>query len=307
MSFISVVIPVYGAEATLPVLYDRLRSVLDTLGKDFEIVLVDDRSADRSWAVIQDIAARDSRVKGLRLSRNFGQHHAITAGIDACRGEWVVVMDCDLQDAPEDIPRLYGKALEGYDVVLGRREWSGEHAFRRMVSRVFYRMFAYLTDTKWDSRVGVYRIMSKEVVTELRTMREQLRFLSGLVEWMGFPTASIDVQRGERHDGRSHYTVRKLLRLGGGAIVAHSDKPLRLAMAFGFAISAMAMAFMGFIVWRALRHGNPITGWSSLMAVTLFLGGVLISLAGVLGVYLGKVFDEVKGRPLYIVRERANL
>lgn len=306
MSKISVVVPVYAGELTLPLLYERLKSSLEPITPDFEILLVDDCSPDRSWPVIVDLVKQDRRVKGIRLSRNFGQHHAITAGLDVAEGDWVVVMDCDLQDEPEEIPRLYAKGLEGYDVVLARRAHRRDGVGKRLFSSLFYALFGYLTDIKWDSRVGVYRIMSRTVVNQLRLMREQLRFLAGLVDWMDFPTATVDVRHSRRHDGKSSYTVRKLFRLAGSAVVAHSDKPLRLAIGLGFAISVLAVGIGTYLVGRSLVYGNPIVGWTSLIVAVYFLGGIVISILGVMGLYLGKVFDEVKRRPLYIVRERVN-
>jgi dolichol-phosphate mannosyltransferase len=302
-----VVIPVYNAEGTLLSLYDRLVSAVTPLTADFEIVFVDDGSADGSWPIIRDLASRDSRVQGLRLSRNFGQHHAIGAGLDVCQGSWVVVMDCDLQDAPEEIPRLYACALEGNDVVLARRAQRRDAWLRRSASWVFYRLFSYLTEIRWDSRVGAFRILSRKVVEELRMMREQLRFLAGLVDWLGFPTAVVEVQHATRQSGRSSYSWRKLIRLGGHAVIAHTNKPLRLVIRLGFAISALAFVAGAFLVVRFLVYGNQLAGWNSVIIAVAFLSGLNITILGVLGVYLGKVFDEVKRRPLYVVREASNL
>lgn len=307
MAKISVVIPVYNAEATVPVLYKRLRAALESITPDFEILLIEDCGRDRSWDIIVELARQDPRVKGIRFSRNFGQHHGITAGIDVCDGDWVIVMDCDLQDEPEEIPRLYAKATEGYDVVLACREARSDRFLKRACSWVFYKVFGYLTGIKCDAGVGVFRIMSRTVVEQLRLMREQLRFFVGLMEWMGFPTASIKVRHGERPVGKSTYTVRTLLRLAGSAIIAYSDKPLRLFILLGFFLSLFAFGYGTYIIWRFFVYGSPIIGWSSLIVSVYFMGGIIVSILGILGVYLGKVFDETKRRPLYIVRERINL
>ena len=301
MPLISVVIPVYKAEGCLYELYRRLKASLETINDDFEIVLVEDCGGDRSWQMILDLAKRDARVRGIQFSRNFGQHYGITAGLDHCNGDWVVVMDCDLQDRPEEIPRLYAKAQEGYDVVLARRGRRQDPALKRFASWLFYKLFSYLADMDYDGETGNFRIVSRKVVTSFRAMQERLRFFGGLVSWMGFPTASIDVQHDERFAGQTSYTFRKLWKLASETIIAYSDKPLRLAIRFGFVISALAFAYGGYIVYFALVHGASITGWSSLIVSLYFLGGIIISILGILGVYLGKAFDEVKRRPLYII------
>lgn len=301
MPHLSVVIPVYRAECCLEELYRRLRASLEKISTDFEIVLVEDCGGDRSWPMIVDLAKRDARVKGIQLSRNFGQHYGITAGLDHCDGDWVVVMDCDLQDRPEEIPRLYAKAQEGYDVVLARRGRRNDPAVKRFTSWLFYKVFSYLADMDYDGETGNFRIVSRKVVASFRTMRERLRFFGGLVSWMGFPTASIDVQHDERFAGQTSYTFRKLWTLASETIIAYSDKPLRLAIRFGFAISALAFAYGGYIVYRAMVHSASIMGWSSLIVSLYFLGGIIISILGILGVYLGKAFDETKRRPLYII------
>lgn len=302
MPHISVVIPVYNAEECLEELYRRLKSSLESITEDFEIVLVEDCGTDHSWPMIVDLAQRDFRVKGIQFSRNFGQHYGITAGLDKCNGDWVVVMDCDLQDRPEEVPRLYAKAQEGYDVVLARRGRRRDSVLKRITSWMFYKAFSYLADMDYDGETGNFRITSRRVVIGLRSMRERLRFFGGLVSWMGFPTTSIDVLHEERFAGQTSYTLRKLWKLASETIIAYSDKPLRMAVRFGFVISGIAFAYGGYIVYRALVYDVPIMGWSSMIVSLYLLGGIIISILGVLGVYLGKTFDETKRRPLYIVR-----
>lgn len=301
MAHLSVVTPVYRAEGCLRELYTRLVAALEGITPDFEIVMVEDCGGDRSWEIICELADEDPRVKGLQFSRNFGQHYGITAGLDYCDGDWVVVMDCDLQDRPEEIPRLYAKAHEGYDVVLALRGKRSDSAFKRIASRVFYRLFSYLSEMDYDGDAGNFRIISRKVVTNCRRMREQLRFFGGLVHWMGFPTGTIEVQHGTRHEGRSTYSFGKLWRLAGETIIAYSDKPLRLSIRFGFLMSLFAFAGGMFILVRALLYGSPVVGWPSLFVSLYFIGGIIISILGILGIYLGKTFDEAKKRPLYIV------
>lgn len=300
---LSIVIPVYKAEQCLHELYARLNDVLNGLVDNYEIIMVEDCGEDGSWTIIRSLAARDERVKGVRFSRNFGQHHAITAGLDYAQGNWVVVMDCDLQDRPEEIPNLYAKAKEGFDVVLARRKNRRDHLGKRFLSCLFYRIFNYLTDMQYDPTVGNFRIMSARVVRYLRRMREGLRFLPGMVEWLGFTTCTIDVVHAARSHGESTYTLRKLINLATNTIIAYSDKPLRVSIKFGFAIAGLAfLAGVGLLVYSSLYH-VPIMGWSSLIVSLYFIGGIVIANLGIIGIYLGKTFDEVKKRPLYVVHE----
>jgi len=301
MAHISVVTPVYKAEGCLDELYRRLVAALAPITQDFEIVMVEDCGGDRSWEIIQRLARADARVKGIQFSRNFGQHYGITAGLDHCDGDWVVVMDCDLQDRPEEIPRLYAKAREGYEIVIGRRGRSGAPVSRSFTSWLFYRLFSWLADMEYDGQAGNYRIVSRKVVDRFRQMREQLRFFGALLNWMGFPSATIDVQHDARHQGRSTYTLMKLWRLAAETIVAYSDKPLRLAIRLGFLIAFLAFCYGLTIFFRALFYGSPITGWASLIVSIYFMGGIIIAILGMLGIYLGKTYDETKKRPLYIV------
>ena len=303
MAHLSVVIPVYENESSLLELHKRLTESLGAISQDFEIILVEDYGKDRSWNIIKELAHSDTRVKGLRLSRNFGQHYAITAGLDVASGDWVVVMDADLQDRPEEIPRLYKKAMEGFEVVLARRGLRKDKRSKRFFSLFFYSIFGYLTGITRDSQVGNFRIISKTVAHNFRRMRENLRFFSGLVDWMGFDTARIDVRHDERTDGKSAYTPDKLLRLALDAIIAYSDKPLRVAVQIGFLMSFFAFLFGGFIVVRALFYGSPVAGWNSLIVSFYFIGGLIIAILGIIGIYLGKTFDETKKRPLYIIKE----
>ena len=301
MAHISIVIPVYRAENCLDELYRRLKSALESITADFEIVLVEDCGGDRSWPLIAELAKRDPRVKGIQFSRNFGQHCGITAGLDHCDGDWVVVMDCDLQDRPEEIPRLYAKALEGHEIVVARRGKRSDPALKRLSAWLYYRTFSWLADMDYDPQAGNYRILSRKVIRNYRNMRERSRFFGSLINWMGFPASSIDVQHDERFDGSSTYTFSKLWQLGAETIIAYSDKPLRLAIRLGFFISTCAFLYGIYILFLALFHGSPVTGWSSLIVSIYFMGGVTIAILGIIGIYLGKTYDETKSRPLYVI------
>ncbi len=301
---ISIVVPVYKSEECLGELYRRLAAALGSFTQEFELVLVEDCGGDGSWERITALAKQDPRVRGFRFSRNFGQHYGITAGLDQARGDWVVVMDCDLQDRPEEIPRLHHKALEGYDVVLALRTDRKDSLFKRLTSYLFFKLFRYLSGLDYNADAGNFRIVSRKVADSYRQMRENLRLFGGLVTWMGFPTASIEVDHAERAAGKSSYTLGKLLKLASDTIIAYSDKPLRLTVNIGLVISMIAFAFGIYFVIKDMLYGQPVEGWSSLIVSLYFLGGVIISILGIIGIYLGKVFDEVKRRPLYIIADR---
>lgn len=300
--YISVVIPVYKAENCLDELYARLDNSLASINQNYEIILVEDCGGDGSWEKIIELSRQDKRIKGIQFSRNFGQHYGITAGLDISQGQWVVVMDCDLQDAPEEIPRLHTKALEGFDIVLASRTNRQDSFFKKATSRLFYKVLSYLADTDYDGSHGNFRIMSKTVVDNFKTMREQLRFFGGLVQWMGFPTTSLEVAHHQRFEGKSSYTFKKLLKLATDTVIAFSDKPLRVAIKLGFMMSCFSFAYGAYIFAQALHHGSSVQGWSSLIVSIYFIGGIIISMLGIIGIYLGKAFDQMKGRPLYIVR-----
>jgi len=301
MPHISVVIPVYKAADCLDELVSRLVAALETITEDFECLLIEDCGGDDSWEMICDIAKADPRFKGIQFSRNFGQHYGITAGLDFCQGDWIIVMDCDLQDQPEEIPNLYHKALEGFDVVLGRRKNRQDNTSKQLSSQLFFKLFNYLTDMDYDPGVGNFRIISSKVVTNCRNMRENLRFFPGMVEWMGFSTTTIDVNHAKRSAGETSYTFAKLLQLATDTIIAYSDKPLRLSIRLGFSIAALALIFGSALLIYATFFDVPIMGWSSLIVSLYFLGGIIIANLGIIGIYLGKTFDESKKRPLYII------
>ncbi|QTD34579.1 glycosyltransferase family 2 protein [Pseudomonas fluorescens] len=298
---ISVIVPVYKAEKSLDELYSRLKKSLEEITVNFEILLVEDCGGDSSWKIIERLANDDPRVLGIQLSRNFGQHYGITAGLDACRGEWVVVMDCDLQDRPEEIPRLYAKAQEGYDIVLALRGKRSHPLLKRFTSWMFYKLFSYLADFEYDGDSGNFRIISRKVVDNLCQMRERLRFFGALVHWTGFNTTGVEITHAERSEGKSTYTYSKLWNLAMETIIAYSDKPLRLAVKLGFTMALLSFLYGSYLLFTTMLHGAVVQGWTSLMVSIFFIGGVVISIQGIVGIYVGKTFDETKKRPLYIV------
>ena len=301
-SFVS---PVYQAEGLVTELVRRLVLAGEALGASFEIVLVDDRSPDGSWARIQALAARDPRVRGLRLSRNFGQHRAITAGLEQCRGEWVVVLDCDLQDRPEEIPALYAQAQRGYDLVLARRAGRQDAWHKKLLSRLFYRLLSYLTETPQDPAVANFGIYHRRVIAAVLAMRESIRYFPTMVRWVGFRTGYLDVTHAERAEGRSSYGLGRRLHLGLDILLANSDKPLRLTIKLGLLISSGAFLLVPITLLRYWAGQIYQPGYTSLIISIWFFSGLLLVVLGMVGLYIGKTFEQVKNRPLYIVDEEA--
>lgn len=303
--FLSVVSPVYQAEATVAELVARLVAVLEPLSAQFEIILVDDRSTDSSWACIQEQAAHDGRVRGLRLSRNFGQHRAITAGLDLCQGEWVVVMDCDLQDQPEEIPALLARAQQGYDLVLAQRAIRQDSWSKKLLSRLFYRVLRYLTETPQDPAVANFGIYHRKVITAVLAMRESIRYFPTMVRWVGFRTGYLPVTHASRNSGQSSYGLNQRLQLGVDILLAYSDKPLRMTVKLGLLLSSGAFLFVPITLLRYWIGQIDQPGYTSLIISIWFFSGLLLSVLGMVGLYIGKTFEQVKNRPLYIIDEVA--
>ena len=302
--FISVVAPVFNEMECLPVFYARICAVLDAYGKPFEIILVDDGSHDDSWACIKQLNRQDGRVSGVRFSRNFGQHQALTAGIDQAGGDWVVLMDCDLQDQPEEIPNLLNKAAEGFDIVLARRISRSDGVFKRCTSRLFYWVLNRLADIQIDETTANFGVYRHCVVDSLRAFNEHHRFIPGLVSWTGHEKGYVDVEHAGRHAGKTAYSVRRMWGLATNIILAHSDKPLRMSVHLGFSISIISAVVIFWLIIRRYLWAVPVAGWTSLMVSLYFVAGLLLANMGVAGLYIGRIFEEVKNRPLYLVRER---
>ncbi|UOQ44023.1 glycosyltransferase family 2 protein [Halobacillus salinarum] len=303
---ISVVVPVYGCRNCLEDLCTRIHSTMVSIPSDYEILLINDSSPDQAWDKIQQLCRKNSKIKGFDLSRNFGQHHAITAGLDYTQGDWVVVMDCDLQDQPEEIKRLYDKAQEGYEVVFGARQVRQDGFFKKFSSKVFYKVYDYLTERSSDYTIANFSICSRIVIDSYREMREQNRFFPLFVKWMGFKTARIPVKHGKREEGKSSYNLKKMITLATDVIISQSNKPLRLSIQFGFLMSLASFIYGLYLFFRYFFLAEPVQGWTSVMVSIYFIGGIIFFNFGVIGLYLGKVFNETKGRPLYIVREQLN-
>ena len=298
---LSIVVPVYGCSRCLVELLARLDAALAPLPGDFQLILINDNSPDDAWQTVQELASKDPRVLGLNLSRNWGQHAAITAGIDRANGDWVVVMDCDLQDRPEEIPKLYAKAQEGYHMVVGLRAKRRDGPLKTLASKAFYKVFNYFTGAQIDGRVSSFGIYSAAVVAAVRQMKEQARSFGLFAHWVGFSRAEIEIEHASRAEGESTYTFAKMAQLAMDSIVAHSNKLLELTITLGFGMAALSVVATILLIIKYAFTGVTPLGWTSLMVSIYFTAGLTIGCVGVVGVYVGKIFNEAKGRPLYLV------
>lgn len=297
---LSVVVPVYGCSDCLQPLHARLREALDGIGGDFELIFVDDRSTDGGWRVLEEIAARDPAVRALRLSRNFGQHAAITAGLARSRGRWTVVMDCDLQDRPEDIPRLYAKAREGHQIVLCRRKARRQGAARRLAANAYYRLSNRLLKTGMYTNYSNLSLISAEVREAFLSLRDRDRQYLLILRWLGFDSATIEIDPAERHSGRSSYSLPQLLRVAADGIFFQTTALLRWIVYAGFLLAGLGIALAAYALIAYLA-GRDLPDWTALPMLILVLAGFIVVSTGVTGLYIGKIFDQVKGRPLYVV------
>jgi len=300
---ISIVSPVYRAEKILPILVSEINLVMERIGEDYEIILVDDRSPDNSWEVMKVLSSQNPKIKSIRLSRNFGQHSAIFAGLTKTKGDWVVVMDCDMQDQPKEIAKLYKKALEGYDIVLGQRENRKDKFLKKLTSKLFYKVFNYLSGANFDNNVANFGIYHQKTIKSILDMGDYVKFFSLFINWIGFESVSIPIEHGEREEGKSTYSVGRLFKQAFNVIISFSDKPLRLFINFGLSISVLSFIVGIYYLYLALTGKIAQPGFSSLILSIWFLSGIIISCIGIVGVYLGKTFDQAKGRPTFIIDE----
>jgi len=297
---LSIVVPVYKCDACLGHLHERLVAALTDVVPSFELIFVDDRSPDDSWSTLRHLARRDHRLKVVRLSRNFGQHAAITAGLEYASGDWIVVMDCDLQDPPEQVPVLYEKAQEGFDVVLARRVGIGHSFFRRLASAGYFRVLNALLGTSFDAGFGNFSVISRKVRNEFLRVRDKDRHYLMILRWLGFATTSVDFPYASRYAGESSYTFGMLLRFAFDGLFFQTTTLLRWIVYFGFAVSGLGALLALFFVINYFV-GHPYAGWTSLGVLLLLLGGFIIVSTGVTGLYIGKIFVQAKDRPLYVV------
>ncbi|SIR45169.1 Glycosyltransferase involved in cell wall bisynthesis [Aromatoleum tolulyticum] len=301
---LSIVIPAFNEADVLPEFQRRLTAVTTALPLECEIVYVNDGSTDGTPSVLRALRQRDDRIAIIELSRNFGKDLAMTAGIDHARGDAVVVIDADLQDPPELIPELVRGWQEGYDVVYAQRtERNGESLAKKLTARLFYRVIGKLAHFHIPRDTGDFRLLSRRAVEALGRLREQHRFMKGLFAWIGYPQKAVPYRRAPRHSGRSKWNYWKLWNFALEGITSFSTAPLKAATYIGALTAAFAFMYGAYIIVSTLRFGNAVAGYPSLMTVILFLGGIQLAALGVIGEYLARLFDEAKGRPLYLVSE----
>lgn len=301
---ISVVIPIFNEEAIIPELHRRLTDVMAKMPEAYELVFVNDGSRDRSVELLKALAQSDPHSRLVNLSRNFGHQIAITAGMDHAQGDAVVIIDADLQDPPEVIPELAAKWREGYDVVYAVREQrQGESLFKRLTAAGFYRLISKITNVEIPVDTGDFRLMSRTAVEGLKRVREKNRFVRGLVAWLGFKQTGVKFVRHERFAGQTKYPLKKMMKFAFDGITSFSFLPLQLATYMGFIVSGISFLGILYVVYLRFFTQATIVGWASLMAVLLFLGGVQLITIGIIGEYIGRIYEEVKGRPLYLTQE----
>lgn len=303
---LSVVSPVYHGENMLEELVARVSKAVASLTSDYEIILVNDCSPDASWDEIKTICARDTRVKGINLAHNFGQPYAITAGLTYAGGDYIAVIDCDLQNKPEDLPALFTKAMEGYDIVSARRVHRDDTFLKRMSSTVFHRVYDFLSGFSTDKAIAEFGVYSKRIVKVYCSIPEYSRSFVELIHTLGFRKTGIDVLHDHRLEGKSSYNLSRLLRLSFNAIISNSNRPLQLAITIGFVMSLFSFLMAVYNIFAKFAGWNEVVGYTTTVFSIWFVGGLLLFMMGILGLYIGKIFDQVKGRPVFIVQDTLN-
>ena len=300
---ISIVSPVYKADKIIEKLVFEIQKTMNEMDLVYEIILVDDRSPDSSWEVMTRISKQFDQVKSIRLSRNFGQHPAIMAGLSRAKGEWVVVMDCDLQDQPKEIIKLFNKAKEGYDIVLASRNNRQDNIFKRLSSKMFYVVFNYLSGIDVNNEVANFGIYNKKVIKSIIEINDYIKFFPLFIKWVGYNTTSVIVEHSKRVEGKSSYSLFRLISLSLNTIISFSEKPIKIFTYVGLVISTISFLFGCYYLKEAITGQIKEPGFSSLIISIWFLSGVIISTIGIVGVYIGKMFNQVKNRPIFIIDE----
>jgi polyisoprenyl-phosphate glycosyltransferase len=303
---LSIVSPVYKADNLVDKLVERIIKAVSKLTENYEIILVEDCGPDDSWQKIQEICEKYPFVKGIKLSINCGQQHAIQAGLDESKGKYVITMDCDLQDRPEEIHKLYSKAKEGYEIVVASRQNRQDDVFKKFLSKIFYKILGYLTETEQDSSVANFVLYHRSVIDALARMHDNNRYYPMLHQLVGFNSTKVEVEHASREEGESSYSIKKRLNLALNTTLSFSDKPLRLIVKFGIFLSFISFCSAIILVILYFLRDVRVAGWASLAMLLSFFSGTTISVLGMVGLYVGRIFDSVKNRPNYIIHKTIN-
>ncbi|WP_141500332.1 glycosyltransferase family 2 protein [Paenibacillus luteus] len=300
----SVIVPMYNEEEVIEHTYERLKLVMDSADEPYELIFVNDGSKDRTVELISMICDFDPNVRLVNFSRNFGHQIAISAGMDYAKGDAIVVIDADLQDPPEVILDMIAKWKEGYEVVYGKRlKRKGETVFKKLTAKLFYRTLRSLTNVDIPVDTGDFRLIDRKVCDVLRGLKEKNRFVRGLVSWIGFRQTMVEYEREERFAGETKYPLKKMIAFAIDGITSFSYKPLKIATYIGFTLSMTSFLYLLVVIFQKLFTGSTIAGWASIVAMNLLFNGIILILLGIIGEYIGRIYDESKNRPLYIVRE----
>jgi len=304
MPTLSIIIPIYNEEGNIPVLYERMTKVMTDLGESYELVFINDGSKDNSLALVMELAQKDEQVKYLDFSRNFGHQIAVTAGIDAAKGDALVIIDADLQDPPELIQEMFGKYKEGFEVVYAkRRKRKGETIFKKFTAKMFYRTLSRITTLDIPLDTGDFRLIDRKVADVLKKMPEQNKYIRGQIAWIGFKQTYVEYDRESRHTGETGYTLKKMIQFALDGITGFSNLPLRLATIAGFTVSGIAFLMMIYALISRFVWKDFEPGWTSLILSVLFIGGIQLITIGIIGEYINRISTNVRNRPLYVVRE----
>jgi glycosyltransferase involved in cell wall biosynthesis len=304
MTEICVVAPIYNEEALISEFVNQVSRNLSSLTNDYEIILIDDGSQDSSWEIIRKEVAKNDKIKALKFSRNFGHHYAISAGLNNSNSSWTVVMDSDLQDRPEIIPVLYRKAKEGYPVVFVTRTKRPEPFYYLFFQKLFYVVLNLLSGLKFNSKQANFSIIHRDVVEAFNNFPEHVRFYGSTIKWLGFDTTEVEAEHGNRFSGRPSYTLKKRIQLAADIILSFSDRPLKFAIGFGMAMFLISLSLTSLIVFRTIRAGFVEITPSIVLGTVCLIGGSILVVLGIIGVYLSRVFTEVKKRPLYVISDK---
>ena len=301
---LSVVVPVYNEEEVLAESYRRLTAAIAAIGEPYELIFINDGSRDKTPAILSALCESDSHVRVLDFSRNFGHQPAITAGMDYAQGNAIVVIDADLQDPPEVIAKMFAKWREGFDVVYGKRlKRDGESLFKKLSAKIYYRLLYSMTSVEMPVDTGDFRLIDRKVCDAMKSLGERNRYVRGLVSWVGFKQTAVEFNREKRFAGETKYPLKRMIKLAMDGIMSFSYKPLKFASGIGVTMSLFSFIYLIVIICQKLFTATTVQGWASTTAILVFTQGIVLMMLGIIGEYMGRIFDEIKGRPIYIVRE----